>query len=499
MTKRTLSCIFAFLLSINSFAAIVSDNDGSAFVTKLEFEALKENFSNQITNYEESIESKIDGAIAAYLAGIKIARKEIVKTSFDVLDTKNKKIIFYGKDKMPKNASKVPKSESSIFWISSTGYSSADFWHMDVQHAITYSNTWTNNNNTENRVLVVDDGYAERWFTDVKVKETRYLSSYYASSSLLEHGGLVKSIEIKTTEPTEDNCKKWTDDKARPCCTIKSFVQGCAKHNIYSNRDANAGYRADMAQVDVYYSNGDELQETNVYTLYDINWIYNKKPIVVEQWPFGMADDGKIIVKRKVKDSEGNETKKGHYKFESGKTFTKNELVNSRTGSLLASTKYQNANSLDFKNPTGIVAVLNASKESVSGLYYKEVKNTLGEKADMAGGLFMLSNENSEGTLLLTLKSEEGGAYVFFKSSNFSKPILNDQTNLLCEVYDEKTGKWTNTYNPYLGEKQKEYKIRVNFGSGAKRIFMAACDNKVSENGFEVSITQVGDAIIEVI
>ena len=498
--KKALCLIFVLLLSINSFAAIVSDNDGSAFVTKAEFDALKDNFSNQIINYEQSIESKIDGAIAAYLAGIKLARKEIVKTSFDVLDSKNKKIIFYGKNKIPKNANNTPKAESSIFWISTTGYSASDFYHMDVQHAVTYSNLWTNTSTTDNRILVVDDGYAEIWYTNVAVKETRYISAYYGSSSALESGGLIKSIKIETTEPTEANCKSWTSNTSRPCCNITSYVQGCSRQNVYSTRHANAGYRADQAQCDVYYnSSGTSLNETRAYTVYDINWIYDKKPKIIDQWPFGMSDDYKIFVKRKVKDSEGNETKKGHYKFESGKTFTKTRLVNSRTGSYLASSNFANANSLDFKDPTGYAPILNSSKESVSGLLYKNVKDVLGEKADMAGGLFMLSNENSEGSLSLTLKSGEGSSYIFFKKSNFNRPVLDDKTNLLCEIYDEATGKWLETYNPYLAEKGKEYKIKVKFEAGAKKIFMAACDNNVSENNFEVSITQVGDAVLEII
>ena len=40
MWKKALCLIFAFLFSINSFAAVVSDNDGAAFVTKAEFVAL---------------------------------------------------------------------------------------------------------------------------------------------------------------------------------------------------------------------------------------------------------------------------------------------------------------------------------------------------------------------------------------------------------------------------------------------------------------------------
>ena len=74
--KRALCLVFAFLLSINGFAAIVSDNDGSAFVTKAEFESMKENFASQVANYEYSIDSKIEGAIANYLAGIKLTKKE---------------------------------------------------------------------------------------------------------------------------------------------------------------------------------------------------------------------------------------------------------------------------------------------------------------------------------------------------------------------------------------------------------------------------------------
>ena len=76
MGKKALCLIFAFLLSINSFAAVVSDNDGAAFITKAEFEALKKNFSNQIDNYNNSIDNKIDGAIAAYLAGTRLSKEE---------------------------------------------------------------------------------------------------------------------------------------------------------------------------------------------------------------------------------------------------------------------------------------------------------------------------------------------------------------------------------------------------------------------------------------
>lgn len=55
------------IMNCFTFAAIVSDNDGSAFVTKAEFEALKSSFNKQINNYNKSLDNKIDGAIASYL------------------------------------------------------------------------------------------------------------------------------------------------------------------------------------------------------------------------------------------------------------------------------------------------------------------------------------------------------------------------------------------------------------------------------------------------
>ena len=72
MIKRVTAIFLVLLFSIESFAAIVSDNDGSAFITKAEFDSLKNDFQAQIDNYNTSIDSKIDGAIAAYLAGIKV-------------------------------------------------------------------------------------------------------------------------------------------------------------------------------------------------------------------------------------------------------------------------------------------------------------------------------------------------------------------------------------------------------------------------------------------
>ena len=81
--NRSLKCIlliFIIIYCLGTFASVISDSDGAAFVTKQEFENLKNDFNQQIERYNNSIDSKIDGAIANYLVGIKLAQKATRKT-----------------------------------------------------------------------------------------------------------------------------------------------------------------------------------------------------------------------------------------------------------------------------------------------------------------------------------------------------------------------------------------------------------------------------------
>ena len=93
--KRTIAILLIILLSMQSYAAIVSDNDGSAFVTKSEFEAMKKDFANQVENYNTSIDGKVDGAIAAYLAGIKTTKKTIIENMFTNAKKNNKNNLIF--------------------------------------------------------------------------------------------------------------------------------------------------------------------------------------------------------------------------------------------------------------------------------------------------------------------------------------------------------------------------------------------------------------------
>ncbi|MBO6134470.1 MAG: hypothetical protein J6O09_01665 [Lachnospiraceae bacterium] len=78
LIKRYIALLLVLLFSIESFAAVVGDNDGAAFITKAEFDSMKNDFQDQLDRYNSSLDNKINGAIAAYLSGIAVRRRQPV-------------------------------------------------------------------------------------------------------------------------------------------------------------------------------------------------------------------------------------------------------------------------------------------------------------------------------------------------------------------------------------------------------------------------------------
>ena len=84
--------IIVVSVAFNVQAAVVSDNDGSAFITKSEFDSLKNVFQSQINGYNTQLDSKIDTAIAGYLSGIKVTTtttRQIVCSNLDEVSMLN--------------------------------------------------------------------------------------------------------------------------------------------------------------------------------------------------------------------------------------------------------------------------------------------------------------------------------------------------------------------------------------------------------------------------
>ena len=123
--KRMVALLLVLLLSIESLGAVVSDNDGSAFITKAEFDSLKNNFQSQIDQYNTSIDSKIDGAIASYLAGVNIKKEEIKPTIFKDW---NEYTMINGSFN---NEFKLPKMDLNYVWSHSASfYAGGGLYHL---------------------------------------------------------------------------------------------------------------------------------------------------------------------------------------------------------------------------------------------------------------------------------------------------------------------------------------------------------------------------------
>lgn len=77
--NKFISCFLVIILAFNVSAAVVSDNDGASFISKAEFDSLKNDFQAQLNSFNANIDAKIDDSINAYISGIKTAKEEVVK------------------------------------------------------------------------------------------------------------------------------------------------------------------------------------------------------------------------------------------------------------------------------------------------------------------------------------------------------------------------------------------------------------------------------------
>ena len=143
--KRLISLLLVIFLCINNFAAIVSDNDGSAFITKAEFDSLKNSFQSQIDQYNSSIDQKIDGAIASYLAGIKTTSTEpskvLVDNYSDIMWVRNYDV--YGRWKKWTSRTAMTSNMTNSWFTPDLNQKRHNFRNTDFQFYSNWSQAWT--------------------------------------------------------------------------------------------------------------------------------------------------------------------------------------------------------------------------------------------------------------------------------------------------------------------------------------------------------------------
>ena len=118
--KSFLVLLLVFIYSLNTYSAVVSDNDGSAFITKAEYDSLKNSFQSQLDSYNTQLDYKIDSAIAGYLAGIKAGRSVMLENYVEKLYSQNKWANSFADKSSPiagSNNNKFTKGGWWLFWV----------------------------------------------------------------------------------------------------------------------------------------------------------------------------------------------------------------------------------------------------------------------------------------------------------------------------------------------------------------------------------------------
>lgn len=512
--------LFILFMNIVNYAVAVSDNDGSAFITKAEFDSLKNDFQSQINMYNQSIDSKIDDAIASYLKGITVSVQADVRTAFSVIGNEPstistetiRDIEFFGKDMIPEYSDNIPYTSSNISWVGTIGYGPQEMWVMDANNTLQVKGVW-NDGEVNNKVLVSDNGYVESLLTDVRVKENRTSAAQARHSEILWAGGAWKSIALTATEPTEAQVNQWTTTTTAPCLNGTFECRGINSAGAYGvdnpwERKPGTPYHWVLGKPAWYRLRNDTMYNffigygaPNIYylaTSYTCSYSYNQTLNVNYHWPFG--SDNQVMVKRMVKDSSGNETKKGHYTWGTSSTeFTKSRPFSIATGlAVYVLSTDSNIRNISTNEITidGVTPHLNCNLNDPVNYKYKRIKTIWDLDAKMAGGLLLMdTNAAKDGTLEIQFKSDTNDTWLYFKDTQFtSKPNENDTNNIECEIYDDATSTYVKTYNPKLVTSGKTYKIKIPIKNN-ESVYLGLSHNN-SDSGYDITLSQVGTAQI---
>lgn len=159
--KKIITVMISFsLVSLTSFAAVVSDNDGAAFITKAEFDSLKNTFQSQLNSFNSNIDNKIDNAISSYLAGVKQEKTSKINTAFvldgaDSNNDKNNEIIFVGKTNNFNNMTNELYTRDSIFEIFAGTYATTAYYIQDTYDTFCFQSSYEKGNSS-NYLFVLD-------------------------------------------------------------------------------------------------------------------------------------------------------------------------------------------------------------------------------------------------------------------------------------------------------------------------------------------------------
>ena len=472
MKKTLFNKIFClclmFVITVNSFAAVVADNDGSAFITKAEFDSLKNNFQAQLDQYNTSIDSKIDNAISSYLAGIKTEKT----TDLDSLLNKCNKQTYNNRDNRFINSSTIstpwtqtPSSSKYSFLALYTHgvYPAAymnqyDLIRWGTRESVDMGRRWHNVDDSKNcfyglaltRVYDTDRTYY-MYFDDPNIYKTTYISYIVGNQHAWESNMCSPSSPTSfTAAKAETSDTRWcsaTGGKIDWAMMRKDIV---VKHSFnqwggVANGTANQSIQwSQYYQKTIMSGNYTDTVGYNYESLPDINKIYY---VDQEKW-YEAVDSGRTnsdstmygSLTHRVQNQTGN----GRYCNSSQSTMTWYEYFHD--------VKQMNVNNLGNHTATNVLGVRDNYVKFYEGL--------------------PLCKATSEGIIKIKLKAEcydENDA--IYTGTWIGKLYLREEnrfnnTSTTTSNYKDKDGN-TKTGGIIISSDNKDVSLEITCKSGS--------------------------------
>ena len=478
LRKLLVIVVFVVIIINECFAIAVSDNDGSAFITKAEFDSLKNSFQSRIDSYNTSIDSKIDIAIAAYLSGIKVNKTNTIKTGFVVEGNSNHLVWFVGKKSNFNYMNNELYTSDRIFDVFLGTYATDSYFIQDAYDTFAFQGSYSKGN-ASNYLFVLDkNNYALSSKRNVQMNASRIYIAY--STTNATNGMFWKSITQNLDNPTaltntssagiNSNTAKGVGMQR---ITQTSVYNTLMSHRIYSdNGNPNGGINQPL------YKTAEETKNlTPVTQCYDVS-ITGTDILTNLHWPQGSQYNmhtvneewGTAALIAPYNSSRVNYTYT--YKLRNCGGVGAHEIPSNFTPTI-----------------KGFGLKWKFTNMSMSSIKYKKIKEDWGDDYSYSGGL-PLCPLSRDGVFEITLKPNANVRVAFTNVQNETFPAAGDSRLKRCSYRVNGSGNDYTENAAYVDLiANTAYDFKINMMN--EKLFFTADMTELTGN---CTITQEGDA-----
>ena len=497
MLKRFAALFLLVLMSIESFAAIVGDSDGPSFITKAEFEALKANFNQQIDNYNDSLSNKIDGSIANYLEGLKVANKVKAKTGFDLAGKERKEIRFLGRNNNSWNFSNDLYARDKIVLYANGAFSTATSHYVhDTYDNWLWDGQYSRGNTTNTYFLLDKDNCVDHIYWNVAMYVNRFYAFYSTTNAQdgitwneikmqLNHPSFLISTDDAGIDADNSYADGYGHSRINQTSTPGATYPTALEAWMFSSGGVNNQTAVDFTRDASYYVNPDltqsnspkivvvtpleEKTQASMQKQYSVSMSKNEidygihlcyQPTVTvhssnQEW-------ASIAMCVKDKDELQDYTVTPRLRFASG-------YWSNAVRDLSADSRIVKGYGVKFHELLDTTKTDKPPKNTFNDIYYKELNKVWGEaeKLKYTGG-FPIFMADKDGDLEFRIKADKTTNIIFTTSQNSSMPTTS-ATNLrvfnykltTAANYSSDVTNFSVTANTYYDFKVELYKDEI--------------------------------------